>query len=177
MSANQQKKSLAQAKARAKAKKRKLQREHEWPRSEPAYRDVEPVVYAVNDSTNDVKFLGPAPGVEKMSAVLLEFIEPFQSATPTDDEVFYLARLGALAWNVALFPDELRPKEIDRIVRHLTVAEVDLFYKMIDRKLIRFRDNHRSIVKVDMGERPEGCTLLVSSTFESWDDALEHLSS
>jgi hypothetical protein len=165
MSANKQRKALAQAKARARSRKRRLGREpwSHWGRHDG---DLDPVVYAVGEADGDIGFLGPAPGVEKMSDVLLEFIEPFQSATPTDDEVLDLARLGAVAWNVALFSEDLRPKEIDRVLQDLPIAATDLFREMVDRKVTHFRDNRRYIVNVDMGERPGGCTLMVASTFE-----------
>ena len=82
MSANKQRQALAQAKARAKSRRRRFGRE-KWPHmGRRNDGDIDPVVYAVGNSENDIEYLGPAPGVDKMSAVLLEFIEPFQSATP-----------------------------------------------------------------------------------------------
>jgi hypothetical protein len=56
---------------------------------------------------------------QKMSEVLRKFIEPYVELTHDDDSLEWLIAVGAMAWNLALLPEEEREKTLDEIAREI----------------------------------------------------------
>jgi hypothetical protein len=165
MAANRQKKAQALAKARAKVKQRKQQRDQYQAQLEPDFAEGPPILVAMNESPDDVQILGEMPGVEKMSAVLIDFIEPWRSECETVDDVLTLARLAALAWNSTLLPLREREKMLRKLFDSIPIEGRGLFAALIERKRTEFPENDRFILDVKLQDAPSGPTLLVESSF------------
>jgi hypothetical protein len=56
---------------------------------------------------------------EKMSEVLLEFIEPYRHLARDDTALEKLIALGAVAWNVSLLPESERASALDQFATGL----------------------------------------------------------
>lgn len=108
------------------------------------------------------------PGLEKMSVVLEEFVDPYVHMAPTLEEMRRLYTLATLAWNAALLPPEARAEFIQRGAQALPAeARGDfraILVPMIERKLAHFADNRRQICGFDLSEGPHGPYLQVMST-------------
>jgi hypothetical protein len=55
-----------------------------------------------------------SPPEERMSDVILEFIEPYREAAHDEATFEKLVALGIIAWNVALLPEAEREHELDK---------------------------------------------------------------
>jgi hypothetical protein len=121
-------------------------------------------------------YFGPASfvvepaGLEKMSELLERFVEPFLSKSKTRDEYRELLAIGAVAWNVALFPKESRLAELDDAARQLRFSKADqpeflgLLQELMDRKDRYFSTIKRAIVSYEVIDTPDGFNLFVIST-------------
>ncbi len=56
---------------------------------------------------------------QKISQLLLEFIEPYREYASNDDELDKLICMGILAWNVALMPKEARAAKVEEVAASL----------------------------------------------------------
>lgn len=164
MAANRQKKAQAEAKARAKVRRRKQERDQYRAKWEHDYNDRPPVLVSMTDSPGDVRVLGEAPGVEKMSGVLLDFIEPWQAECRTAEELLTLARLGALAWNATLMPPKLRDKMLRELFASVPPEGRVVVAALVERKLTEFPGHDRFMIDVDLRDGPTGQTLVVMSS-------------
>jgi hypothetical protein len=117
------------------------------------------------------------PGQERMSEVLEDFIEPYMDLIDADslDEFRKLVSMGALAWNLSLLPAERRGEEIDAFhAKWLPKSDKttatdfrSLIEKMIARKLARFPNNRRFIMKFEVADQGDNFYLQVASTPEN----------
>jgi len=165
MAANRQKKAQALAKARAKARQRKHLRDQYQEQWEPDFGNRLPILATVGESPDDVQFHGEMPGVEKMSAVLLDFIAPWRPECQTDEDLLALAQLAALAWNTTLMPPREREKALRELFNSVPIEYRGLIADLIERKRTEFPDNDRFIVEVNLQDAPSGTTLFVMSSF------------
>jgi hypothetical protein len=110
-------------------------------------------------------------GIEKMSVVLEKFIEPYKNMAADEQQFRNLLNLGAVAWNVALLPEDRRMAAIDAFFskyqtpgEHRKFARL-LLQELIDRKEAHFSTNRRSIVDFVLTDTGDGYHLNVVSTF------------
>jgi hypothetical protein len=126
-------------------------------------------------------FLGPDAGiyyydlrgVEKMSEVLLRFIEPYMDLVTTDEALEKLVAVALVAWNAAM----LSPDERETLIRkteETLPAEIRADFRtvldpLIARKQEHFSDYRRHIVSFDLASGPTGPRLNVLSLLEKPD--------
>ncbi len=109
---------------------------------------------------------------EKMSEVLLEFIEPYQQYADTSQAMEKLIALAIVAWNVALLEGTERQELLDSSVAAILEAAgeeskddlLDILDAMIRRKDRFFADNKRFILHYHLSEDKQGFHLSVAST-------------
>src|SRR5262249_30290657 len=136
---------------------------------------------------------------KKMSAVILEFVEPYRNQAQSDSEFEKLIALSIVAWNMSLLPEGRRENALEDFAREmfsrkrclpikiidwiLTLLrlkrKVDRGYhllevtsfkeivnEMIDRKLNRFSQNRRFILRYHVEFTENDMQLFVVSTLE-----------
>ena len=110
------------------------------------------------------------PGLEKMSDVLEEFVEPWMTSAATTDGYRRLLTLGMAAWNAALLPADKRAECIDDLAGNggIPAAGRPMFrafiQEMIDRKQAFFSQNTRAIVSMKLMDTGDEPYLTVAST-------------
>ena len=125
-------------------------------------------------------FLGPDAqiyydprGVEKMSEVLLRFVEPYMDLVTTDEALEKLLAVALVAWNAAIVsPDER--ETLIRKTEETLPAEIRADFRtvldpLIARKQEHFSDYRRHIVSFDLASGPTGPRLNVLSLLEKPD--------
>lgn len=113
-----------------------------------------------------------SPSGEKMSEVLLDFIEPCSDEWEDDvDNLPKMLALAVVAWNAAISPYEEREKLIEECLATLPAQlhadVVELLDYLIHRKLQHFADNQRLIVGYTVTMTPEGPHVQVVSTLSN----------
>jgi hypothetical protein len=111
------------------------------------------------------------PGVQKMSEVLEDFVEPFRYEAETEVSFRALISLGVLAWNASFVPPKEQRAMADRIPRELfpegpseAQAEVQsLFLALLERKQTHFAKNRRTILEFNVSPTSAGLHLSVIS--------------
>jgi hypothetical protein len=110
------------------------------------------------------------PGHEKMSAVILEFIKPYQGQWRTVDEFGELVGMAAIAWNTALIPEDRRDQSLQNVIQKLPADgrhEAGIFLaELMRRKLTLFASNHRAIHDYKVTMTPVGPHLTVVSSLD-----------
>jgi hypothetical protein len=125
---------------------------------------------------------------EKMSAVLLDFIEPYQQYADTPEAMEKLVIMGITAWNVALLPENERSAMIPKLataalkggspVRRLMstirtailgqsreVADFKgIVNDLVKRKLQHYAENRRFILNYEFAQTADDVHLFVVST-------------
>ncbi len=113
---------------------------------------------------------------EKMSEVLLAFVEPYLEYATTRDAFERLIAIGALAWNAALAPPEGRHSLLDETSKSIEEsagkedAEVyrALVNDLIKRKERYFANNKRVIASYQVTEGKDKFHLAVASSPAEW---------
>jgi len=123
---------------------------------------------ALPDFLDKAVVIPSPPGEEKMSEVLLEFIEPYDDQWQTEEQLRKLLVMAVLAWNAALLPVDEREKMIQDILKTMPPdirsdgrAILD---EMLRRKFALFADNKRAIVDYQVTSTPDGPHLSVMSS-------------
>ena len=107
----------------------------------------------------------------KLSAVLLDFIEPFRKFAPTDEAYRKLIALAVVAWNVAILSNTDQKELIDAIINSIVTtageewrndAEKTLAM-LIEHKDRYFADDRRFIVDYRLTETEDEYHLSVVS--------------
>ena len=112
----------------------------------------------------------PGDGV-KLSAVLLEFIEPYKKLAKTTKAYNSLLTLAIISWNAVIMGDEKRKELIDSIlntISNLSGEEVrkdaqEIIAMMMRRKEQYFADDKRIIVNYHLAETENNYHLSVIS--------------
>lgn len=108
------------------------------------------------------------PGMEKMSEVLLDFVEPYLDSAPTEEALRKLLVLAVVAWNAALLPTTERDKFIQESENALPPDARADFRTVLDpliaRKLAHFATIRRGIFEFKLSMRSSGPYLQVMST-------------
>jgi hypothetical protein len=113
-------------------------------------------------------------GIEKMSEVLEDFVEPYMHSAETEDDFHKLLTLAVIAWNAALLPDDKSQAIVDDVLgKGLIGASVDEMIEarnfvnaMIERKKAYFATNKRAIISFNFQDTGTGYHLSVASTLE-----------
>jgi len=104
---------------------------------------------------SDPVLLKDPPGFEKMSGILGEFAKPLIEQAKTREDYKTILNLAALAWNVALVPEEERAKMLrgKKMADALGPVGIELMEKLIARKLALFADEKRFILDFELVDR------------------------
>ncbi|HZU35784.1 MAG TPA: hypothetical protein VFA18_07745 [Gemmataceae bacterium] len=90
------------------------------------------------------------PGVEKMSVVLEEFVEPYMEDCKTPETVEKLLSLGTIAWNAALVSGSEREDLLNSMLSEMPAEIRDdarsILLELVHRKETYFADNQRFIL-------------------------------
>ena len=114
-------------------------------------------------------------GAEKMSGVLLEFIEPYVQFADTDEAYRKLVTIAIVAWNAALLSPEKREEMINNLVKGMKMGFWErrdfrrMMGMMIERKLKHFGENKRLIVNYELQDLGDQIHLSVASTLTKED--------
>lgn len=115
-----------------------------------------------------VKVVRDNPGVEKMSEVLWDFVDPYLDSAETEDALRKLLTLGMAAWNAAV-AGPTKGEELIRDLEQTLPPEAREHFRviidpLIQRKLRYFSDNQRIILDFTLTMQPSGPYLQVAST-------------
>ncbi|MBI4674676.1 MAG: hypothetical protein HY741_23780 [Chloroflexi bacterium] len=120
----------------------------------------------------DTKIIQSPPGESKISAVFLEFIEPFKQYAETGPALEKLIVLGICAWNAALLSDAEQNKFVKEIMETLLGqageewrSDLDYLLKsLLERKAQFFAGNRRFIVSYHLEPTRTGYQLSMVAT-------------
>jgi hypothetical protein len=101
---------------------------------------------------------------EKMSKVLLDFVEPYTAGSDSDEEFQRIVLVGILAWNIALLPAELRQESLAPVPPDAAADFQEIIDEMIERKEKCFAKNRRFILAHHWTMTTKGPHLSVVST-------------
>ena len=164
MAVNQQRRAEKLVKARAKAKERKKQREQSQSQWAPEFGDFQ----EATDAGYDIRDIDISPdpatrfGLRKTSEVLLELIEPLYSVKTSSDKILAIAKVGMMAWNLALMPESKRKSTFHEAARLMPRELQVILFGLIERKLSLFPDDDRYIVDVVLREEGNGHSTLLA---------------
>jgi hypothetical protein len=112
----------------------------------------------------------PPGGVEKMSEVLRDFVDPYWEGCKTEEQLRKLITLGIIAWNAGLVTgserSELIEGPLETLPPDLRPGMRAFLEEMIRRKETAFASNKRMIVDYELTMGPAGPHLSVISTFQ-----------
>jgi hypothetical protein len=112
-------------------------------------------------------------GLEKMSAILLRFVEPYMELVTTDEAMEKLLTVAIVAWNAAMLSPDEREKLIRKCEESLPADARADFRTVLDpliaRKQKHFSENRRPILSFDLANGPTGPRLNVLSLPEQLD--------
>lgn len=104
----------------------------------------------------------------KMSAVLIDFMEPYRDEVETLQQYKSLVGIAAFAWNAALLPPDKQVEAAQQVVETMSVeiqaAGQDLFIELLERKQRHFAHFKRMIVHYEVTETRDDWHLAVAST-------------
>lgn len=108
---------------------------------------------------------------EKMSEVLMDFLEPYSERWRNEDELRKLLSIAIVAWNAALLKGSKRDEWMQRLSETVPPEARQVFRvileEMIRRKESHFAGNQRMILDYDLTMGPAVPRLSVTSTFGS----------
>ncbi len=125
------------------------------------------------------KFVASPPGMEKMSDVLEDFVEPYQDSIEGDDAYRKLLTVAVLAWNAALMPEDRQKAMIDDVLSKglppgsddLVAGLRSIVEGMVKRKKAHFSSNRRAIISFELTDLGDQYNLSVASTLEDSPDS------
>jgi len=115
------------------------------------------------------KLVHAAPGAEKMSEVLMEFLEPYSDEWETEDQLRRLLTVGFVAWNAAIAPEDERQKLFESLLTKLPPDVQEDFMDVVKilmekKKLPKFVNNKRLVLDYHLTMRSDGPYLQIVST-------------
>jgi hypothetical protein len=151
-----------------KRKQKKRKRRHRsQPRGVPARYDK--MIQRLQESgMGDHEIVYAPEQAEKMSEVLLAFIEPYKEAADTTEAMHRLITIALVAWNTALLPEAEQAGSLKQLSKSFPADTVDDFYaivgEMIERKNRLFADYTRSILDYELTDIGDSYHISVIST-------------
>jgi hypothetical protein len=132
----------------------------------PTASSVEKV--EAGDAGPEVLLVTAPEGMEKMSTVIRDFVEPFIGVAQNEDEYRNLLVFGCVAWNIALAPEMERPDHVEKLLQTFPKANrescEEVARLLIERKLELYGDNTRSITSYQFSGSGETLEFTVTST-------------
>ena len=111
---------------------------------------------------------GEDVGMEKMSDVLMEFVEPYEDMADTDEKLRMLLNIAIVAWNCAIAPPDQGKKLIEETLQAVSpdgrADYFDMLADLMERKARYFADNTRLILGFELTMKRTGPHLNVIST-------------
>ncbi|MFC1714268.1 hypothetical protein ACFL6S_11410 [Candidatus Poribacteria bacterium] len=148
------------------AKKRKKKRRRRQPQSKYGK-----LVHKMKEGgllNEGQKVLYEPKGEVKMSAVILDFIEPYAKHAKTPEAYQSLIMIAIVAWNAALLSENKRKDMIDIPIKSLSGPDRKEMRKLleglVERKNKRFADYKRPIMDYQLTETKDGISLSVASS-------------
>ena len=112
------------------------------------------------------KFVGHKPGDEKISEVVMRFVEPFTNHEFTETQWKALIAIALIAWNASFFPPDERKAMIDEHIEGSSVFMPEeakrAIYEMIERKDRYFADYDQVLVSYELAMTSKGPYLTVA---------------
>ena len=147
--------------SRKKKHEKELKRKRKKQEREQRFRESHPFA--------DAKVVYEPAGAEKMSEVLMEFIEPYEATADTPEKLERLLSISVIAWNAGLASGPRRDKLLQDSLQMLppnVQQELRAFFAvMIPRKETTFASITRFILDYQLTMTPSGPHLSVISTF------------
>jgi hypothetical protein len=110
---------------------------------------------------------GESPNELKMSVVFREFVAPWIVDVPDHDTRYTRYQLGMMAWNLAMLPPHLRPRQLANLLpllaEELRLEVKALLMAMVARKEAEFADVRQLIQKFELRQTDDGYQLIVLS--------------
>ncbi|MBI5251578.1 MAG: hypothetical protein HY912_18970 [Desulfomonile tiedjei] len=112
------------------------------------------------------KFVGHKPGDEKISEVVMRFVEPFTQDLETETQWKALIGIALIAWNASLLPPDERKAMMDEHFGRETIYRPEeakrAVYELIERKGRYFSDYDQVLVSYDLTMTGRGPSLTVA---------------
>ncbi|MGB6068569.1 MAG: hypothetical protein WBG50_27490 [Desulfomonilaceae bacterium] len=112
------------------------------------------------------KFVGHNSSDEKISEVVMRFVEPYAPYMETEHQWKILIGMALIAWNAALFPHEERKAVIDEHINDSTIFMLEeakkVFYELIERKDKYFANYNQVLAAFDLTMTSNGPSLTVA---------------
>lgn len=109
-------------------------------------------------------------GEEKLSAILLQFIEPYRGLAPDIETMKRLVTLAVIAWNGAIFGASGGPKFVEPLIESALPNDEamrrdfrQMINDMMERKQRYFANHQRIVVSYKLTELPHDYHLSVAS--------------
>ena len=67
---------------------------------------------------HNTKYVSHRPGEERMSEVLMEFVDPYTVHAGTEEQWRKLLGVAVIAWNASMFPPGERKRMVDEQINH-----------------------------------------------------------
>ena len=166
MAVNQERKAAKLIKARVKAKERRKQRDHGQSPLTPVLSDFGGLEQFGLGNAKIETNASERLGLRKMTEVLLELIEPLNPHNLEPDRFLILARVGMVAWNIAVAPEAQRLAMFKDVADTLPPDGKLILFSLIERKRALFPDDDRFVLSVELKDNGSGkCTLIALSAY------------
>jgi hypothetical protein len=115
---------------------------------------------------------------EKMSEVLLEFIEPYKHLGNNEEQYRKLISMAVVGWNMALLPENERKNVINKFAKKMKLGFWEkrdfrgVINDFVERKLKYFPDNKRYIIDFEITDLGDRDHLSVISTLPQDEEKL-----
>ena len=144
-------------------------------RNEKRLKRFEPLIDKLPEDIKSRSLFTTTKGEAKLSAVLLDFLDPEIEDWETEDELRKLIGFGIVAWNAALLPPEEMKIEISTALSGLPldtrIALKSVLDMLIRRKREYYADDRRLVLEYHLSMTRNGPHLSVVSSLtssESW---------
>lgn len=123
---------------------------------------------------SDSKIIIEAPGLVKMSKVIVDFIEPFLEMAENNEAEEFIVMLSAMSWNANLLPKKEQKSFIKNIEKEVGEQGAEMFKLM--RKMIaaykkeKYPNLNRYILDYQIRYTKDGMHLNVVSSIEPPDN-------
>jgi hypothetical protein len=119
----------------------------------------------------DRKLIRNPPGKEKMSEVIMEFIEPIRlkNKDETVEELKNLLMVGITAWNLAILVEQEKDTDIEAILDKLDMDRANIQFTkevikaLMERKKSLFSKHDRMIAEFEVVDRGKDLHISVAS--------------
>jgi hypothetical protein len=131
-------------------------------------RPADPLQALARRHEGDAVVIATPPGEEKMSGVIIEFLDPYMDKWKDLAQLRTLVAFGAIAWNAALLPEDDREQSL-RIAEAMTPPEGRSLLRavlsdLVRRKFTHFASDTRAIIDYQVTMTPTGPYVAIASS-------------